>query len=163
MKLTTLVSNLINAEKEYASNLFNQRTVEKVGSYLFETTVVKAVEIMLTAEFEVITHPAVKINCYKSVDQFLGVIGVQEIKDTDKILLDDPKNTGFAQAHVQRDSDCPEYVDMYHIYAIGNDAMIFTFHPGEPEATSDIPFTGKKWVKGIEAKKLGFTMAKLID
>jgi hypothetical protein len=125
-------------------------------------------QMLLTADWEEYSHPAVMSECvaYKAnIPGKLGIVDLASLPVETVVTLDDRKNTGKVSATVKgvRGQD----VD-FTVLILGpeqGEEVIFTFHPGDPVSPSQVqvePGTHGRQVTVSEAQGMGLGTAKIV-
>jgi len=152
----------------YYSSMFNQRLLGGLGS-VFPFTDASVLEaVLLSADWEEVTHPNVKAPCRcfrATIPGYLGIVPLRELPKGTKLVADDNKDTGF----VELTARMPRRVKTDVTYAIigkeGDTEIVFTFHPGEPITPSTVSTTvlpAGTEISVDEAIAFGFTHAKVV-
>lgn len=141
---------------------------EAVGSTVWDVDAEQLEQLLVDAQWEPYSHPAVAEGCeaFKTSIHggFLGVIRLDELSPDFPVTLDDRKDTGKVSAIVKGQQG--ETVD-FLVLILGQEQgreVVFTFHPGDPVKPSQVEASqglhGKE-VTVAEALALGLETAKI--
>ncbi len=138
------------------------------GSVILGVDEAQLEQLLLTADWEEYSHPAVMSECvaYKAnIPGMLGIVDLASLPVETVVTLDDRKNTGKVSATVKgaRGQD----VD-FTVLILGTEQgeeVVFTFHPGDPVSPSQVqvvPGLHGKQVTVAEAQGMGLGTAKIV-
>lgn len=124
------------------------------------------VESMLAVEWAPYEHPALMAGCsaYRApIGGSVGLVQLSQLDPSTPVRLDDSKNTGKVCAVVGGVRSEEKDFTVLILGPHEGSEVVYTFHPGEPIAPSQVDAGGRHdtVVSAAEALKLGLEFAKV--
>lgn len=169
-RIAQAVSNIAEADLEYWTKTLEQRAEfgNPAGSVVLGVTTEELEQLILNAEWEAYSHPAVKAGCtaFKApIPWRLGIISLAELPAETVVTLDDRKNTGKVSAVVKGVLGPSVDFTVIILEFENGKEVVPTFHPGAPVNPSQIqvePGMHGRQITVSEALGMGLEMAKIV-
>ena len=137
------------------------------GSIVEEVNATQLEQMLLAAEWESYSHPAVMSGCeafWAPIPGRLGIVDLRSLPTDAIVRLDDRKDTGKVSAVVSGVRGEKRGFTVLILGTEQGEEVIFTFHPGEPVRPSQVqtePGMHGRQVAVSKALEMGLETAKI--